>query len=109
MSMHVSIYRERWNAGINIMIWEDRNGTNYVAKPVELVFEEAPKFSAVSPTLRFSSDCAPAFMKALAEALDGEGIKTDSDAKLSGTLEAQKYHLEDLRLMLKLPIVVKDK
>lgn len=40
--------------------------------------------------------------KALAEALDEQGIKTDKDAKIKGTLEATRFHLEDLRKLLKL-------
>ena len=43
-----------------------------------------------------------AIFQALAEALDERGIKTDKDAKIQGTLEATRFHLEDLRKMLKL-------
>jgi len=42
------------------------------------------------------------FLKKFAEAIDEQGIKTDMDAKIEGTLEATKYHLEDLRKLLKL-------
>lgn len=39
---------------------------------------------------------------ALAEFLDKNGIKTDNDHKIQGTLDAQRAHLEDLRKLLNL-------
>jgi hypothetical protein len=36
-------------------------------------------------------------LKALADGLANYGVKTDTDAKLQGTLEATRYHLEDMR------------
>jgi hypothetical protein len=54
------------------------------------------------PFLTFSGTIAQEFFQGLAEALDAQGIKTDKDAKIQGTLEATKYHLEDLRTLLKL-------
>ncbi len=41
-------------------------------------------------------------LKSLADSLDMMDVKTDSDAKLAGTLEATRYHLEDLRTLCKL-------
>lgn len=46
--------------------------------------------------IKLDSEC----IRALTEELSQLGIKTDSDAKLEGTLEATKYHLEDMRKML---------
>lgn len=40
-------------------------------------------------------------LQAFAEALDKHGIKTDNDHKIAGTLEATKYHLEDMRKLAK--------
>lgn len=40
-------------------------------------------------------------LQAFAEALAGRGIKTDNDHKIAGTLEATKYHLEDMRKIAK--------
>ena len=42
------------------------------------------------------------FFKAMAETLDERGIKTENDSKLQGTMEAMRYHLEDMRKLLKL-------
>jgi len=55
--------------------------------------------ASVNPTLYLDSD----MLKPLAEALDNIGIRTDKDAKIEGKFEAQNYHLEDLRRLLKLP------
>ena len=40
-------------------------------------------------------------LQAFAEALAGRGIKTNNDHKIEGTLEATKYHLEDMRKIAK--------
>ncbi len=40
--------------------------------------------------------------KALAEWLSKKGVRPDDNAKIEGTLQATRYHLEDLREMLKL-------
>jgi hypothetical protein len=58
--------------------------------------------SEIKPFLSLSGVMAKEFFQTLAEALDKEGVKTDNDAKIAGTLEATRYHLEDLREMLKL-------
>jgi len=42
-----------------------------------------------------------AALQAFAEALSEHGIKTDNDHKIAGTLEATKYHLEDMRKLAK--------
>lgn len=42
------------------------------------------------------------FLKAMAEALDKEGVKTENDFKVAGLLEATKYHLEDMREIVKI-------
>lgn len=46
---------------------------------------------------RIPNDALQAFAEALAE----RGIKTDNDHKIAGTLEATKYHLEDMRKIAK--------
>ena len=52
--------------------------------------------------LKIPWDMAPEFENALAQWLAKKGVRNDHDAKLEGTLEATRYHLEDLREMLKL-------
>ena len=45
---------------------------------------------------------ANALLKSLAEALSERGVKTKMDATMEGQLDATKYHLEDLRKLLKI-------
>lgn len=66
--------------------WKELDGSNKVIKP----------------TFFIGGMLEREFLEVLAEALDKKNIKTDKDAKIQGTLEAQKYHLEDLRKLLKL-------
>ncbi len=101
--MKVNFYTEPWNNSLSIMFWEERNGRVYRAKPVKLEFVECPEgHSPEGPTIRIPHELSGAFMKALAEELDRHAVKTDSDHKIQGTLEAMKSHLSDLRQLLKL-------
>ncbi len=78
------------------------DGSMSVAKPVNLVFERVePGIRVVDPTLRISRDLAPKFLKALAECMDKEGIKTENDHKIQGLLEATKLHLKDMRELVR--------
>lgn len=56
---------------------------------------QLPEGDQIKPTLRLPSDA----MMALADALDKLGVKTDSDAKLKGTIEAMRLHLDDMRIL----------
>ena len=86
--------------GTDILISYEEGGLRYVAKPLELEFEQVTVGMPVKgPTLTLDS----ATMQQFAEALDKEGIKTDKDAKIEGLLEATRAHLEDTRTLLKLP------
>jgi hypothetical protein len=99
--------RQNWETdAVEILIVEEMgNGKIAIAKPVKLEFEEFDINGAMpnrGATLTISGMYSQEFLKALAEALDERNIKTDKDAKIQGTLEATRYHLEDLRKLLKL-------
>lgn len=81
---------------------EDRNGKTYVAKPAELTMVEHKEGEECPPTLRFSVFEMKDILLAFAKALEKQGIETDSEAKIKGLLEATKYHLDDMRKLLKL-------
>ena len=100
--MKIRFYTNPTRLGIEMLIINEQNGKHYIAKPINLVFEEYELGKDVEPTLRLHELSAQEFMQAMAEALDEQGVKTDKDAKIQGTLEATKYHLEDLRFMLKI-------
>ena len=54
------------------------------------------------PSIHLPGRLGEEVMQAMADAFSKRGIKTDNDHKIQGTLEATKYHLEDLRKLLKL-------
>lgn len=64
--------------------------------------EQSGYTSNQKPTFYVTGYFSHIFLKAFAEALDKGNIKTDKDAKIEGKFEAQRYHLEDLRKLLKL-------
>ncbi len=45
---------------------------------------------------------ADEFKMAMSNMLAEKGVRPDKDAKIEGTLEATRFHLEDLRSLLKL-------
>lgn len=59
-------------------------------------------FEAITPTLELSKGTLNALLKCLLEFANNENIRTDSEEKITGKLEATLYHLEDLRSLLKL-------
>jgi len=99
--MKVKIHKNPYTDCIEFLIYYEENGKRYVAQPVKLIFKEWKEGEKIKPTLELSIFEAD-FLKSLAEALDEKGIKTNKDAKIEGILEATRYHLEDLRKLLKL-------
>ena len=55
-------------------------GYEYVAKPVELVFEKIEEGTRIEPTFRFPRLIGQEFIKQMAEEADRLGVKTDQDA-----------------------------
>lgn len=103
MKTIVKVYREPWSATINFMFGQEReDGKLYIVKPMEMTLEPYKEGEHRDPSLRIGYDMAPQFLKALAEALAEEGVKTDNDHKIQGLLDATKYHLEDMRKLMKL-------
>ncbi len=99
--MRVSIYQEPCFGGLSINMWSRSNGKTYMVQPMEVIFKEVSEFATIErPTLRLSAATSPMFLAAFAEALDKHGVKTDSDAKIAGTLEATRAHLADMKKLV---------
>lgn len=97
----VSIYQEPCFGGLSVVFWEKGlDGKTYMIAPMQVKRVEVKDGCSIEPSIRLSPDMAPAFMQAMAEALDTHGIKTDSDAHIAGTLEATKEHLKDLQKLV---------
>jgi hypothetical protein len=52
------------------------------------------------PLLRLKGKSANELLKAIANAVDKKGIKTDSNSKIEGLLEATRTHLDDMRKLV---------
>ena len=91
-SLHIALVREREDG----KLWIGR-----VQSDGEIEYLEQQQNTPIRPTFIFYNE-GQQFLKACAEELSRQGIKTDNDHKIEGKLEATKYHLEDLRFMLKL-------
>lgn len=108
-SWRVSVERPIWGAGINLYFWRS-TGEGEVQiltwdgeSQIILNHKAGTPIDGIKPTLFINSESQQEILKALADALDAEGVKTDNDHKLIGTLDATRYHLEDLRKLMKLP------
>lgn len=92
------IYRDPVFNGVNMMFYtRTSEGRIYVVKPMQLELVPHDEGAIEQPTLQLNGSSAESFLKSLADALDKQGIKTDSDARIQGTLDATKLHLDDMR------------
>lgn len=90
-------YRRR-DHGTEVMTW-DSNGNQIL-----LIVSEGQATDGIKPTLRLNSFDSTALLKSLADAINNYGVKTDSDARISGLLEATKEHLADMRKLVFEPL-----
>ena len=88
----ITFYEKRGNK-ISVMT-EIKDGIGVMTEVPEGAFNE-------KTTLRLPDFVAQELFLALAEELDKKGIKTENDHRIAGTLEATKYHLEDMRKIAK--------
>ena len=99
---NVSIEHVAYMGMVNLYIAKKEAGQIAIAEPLDLTLRLVEEGHSVKPTLQLKEWEAHELLLALAEALDEKGMKTSKDAKMEGTLEATRYHLEDLRKMLKI-------
>jgi hypothetical protein len=100
--MKVKIYQEPAFNALSFTFYEERDGKKWIAKPMDIIMEEYKIGDDVQPTLRINSEFVPEFLKSLVNEINSEGIRADQDSVNEGQLIATKYHLEDLRELLKL-------
>ena len=108
----VDIRKPIWGEAVQIFIYRYLQGKVQFMSPdkfgaMNLVeFENGAVMlnaeNSPNPVLTLSGREANQILKELAEAIDRQGVKTDQDAKTEGLLEATKYHLEDLRRIMKI-------
>lgn len=103
MKVHID-YPAHFDVARIWIIDTDANGKRYILRPKGDLWErdEINYNIDQKPSLFLPAIISKPIMKAMCEAFTANGIKTDNDHKIEGTLEATKYHLEDLRNLLKL-------
>jgi len=86
---------------LNVVIWIRKpDGVYYIAEPMELKFRRHKRGERQEPSLQISGDMAGDLLDALTEELGNKGIKTKSDSKTEGLLEAQSKHLADMQSLV---------
>ncbi len=97
----VYIDNRPYQSGIGIWIFDEREGRRYKIQQVQFEFKECVPYADEVPSIAIPYRMEAQFLQAFAEALSKQGIKTESDHKIQGILEATKYHLEDMRKIAK--------
>ncbi len=77
-----------------------RTAFNFVSGTAEDIREGTP--IPKEGIMKIPTDLFNEIVKGFAEIANEKGLKLDSDMKREGQLEATKYHLEDMRKLLKL-------
>lgn len=95
--LQCSITRDPVMNSVHMTLYTKQDGQYYVVKPVSLELTKADGHCALTPTISLNGPSAEGFLQSLAKALDNQGIKTDSDHRVQGTLDATKVHLDDMR------------
>ena len=86
--------------------YEDQDGLRLImpegATVERLVPEGVPIFGndEYRPIISLPRRLAEPFLKEMARAISGMGVRTEAESKLEGELSATKRHLEDLRTLL---------
>lgn len=88
--MTYRIYMSQVNNGVTIFL--THNGTEVTIQDGCIINEDDVWFAEMSDDQ----------LRAFADSLATKGIKTVNDSKNEGLLEATKYHLEDMRTLLKI-------
>ena len=94
--LQVFVKAHPWSDGFDVYVLSKRSDGNFILNGD--VWSEAKEGDEHKPTFRLTSEMA----KLLTEALLSKGVRPDEESRNEGRLEATRYHLEDLRKMLKL-------
>lgn len=94
--MRQSIYTN----SIEFYFFDNGPNSRSVAKPMELIFEKVEDGKEYEPSLRIPDYLASSFLKAVAAALDENGVRPPSVDRIEGEMEATRRHLEDMRKLV---------
>lgn len=102
VALEVWVARNDFGRDIQIAVVLDGEGKTSVARVVEgghLEYTDSPRGGMITPTIRLSEHMAERLLAGLLE----NKVKTPTAGAIEGELKATKYHLEDLRRVLKIP------
>lgn len=99
-NFEVKIRQSIYTNSMELYFFDDGPNFRSVAKPMELVFEKVEDDKEYEPSLRIPDYLASAFLKAVATALDKNGVRLPSVDRIEGEMEARKDHLEDMRKLV---------
>ena len=103
MGLRAKIWTDPMQAGYEITFYYEKEDKLYIAKKVELEFQEYKPYEDHPSTLGVSlRDVRAGFFQDLINELNQLGFKPKSESFLEGELEATKFHLKDMRTLLKL-------
>jgi len=95
-------YRD-YKRELELYIIEEGGDYRAVAQPIDMIFKRFQLGEVISgPTLRVPDYFALPMIKAFAELAGTMGVKRTDESKTEGLYEATKYHLEDMRKLMKL-------
>ena len=101
--MKIYITQNIWADRYDIHIFEEGyDNRRYVAKPMQLEFEEYKEGTEVPPSLSISRIFGRStnFLQSLSDALAKCGYEPKTVEENRGELKATKYHLEDMRTLV---------
>lgn len=83
---------------IDIFFVEEREGKTFMAKQMDMVFEEIdPSREVQGATLQVHRDIGHQFLQGLSTALNEAGYRDSTTESFKSELNATKFHLEDMR------------
>ena len=101
--MKAKIYVHPEWGDVSIIFYEDYpDGRRAFAEHIDLLFKIHEPGTKIEPTLNLPSHLATDILQSLADQIREQGIRHKQDELNDGELRATKYHLEDLRKLLKL-------
>lgn len=98
LEMKIKLHRNPMSDCTEIYIFDEINGKRIVFLPVSLEGREIEEGMLIEPTMKISGEFDREFIEAFRDGINevyGEQAQTSE-------LKATKYHLEDLRKLLKL-------
>ena len=97
---HVKVNRPIDMLGLQLYIYRRCNGRTYVLEPVKLNERLYEQGEVVLPTMHLNEFTAKPLMKALGDAVNDLGMKTESESLLLGKMAAMKEHMRDLQKII---------